>query len=335
MIEEEFRRLEALDPADAARVEHRVEVGAPLGVVVGLSFLAKTRLLIIEGRRAVLAPTEDLEPTRGLEFRLVSRAGAGDRDAALEIEATDSRYNEVFAVLAGDIAAFIRGARDENHAAAALLSRLAHWRRFLERARPEGLSSEAQRGLYGELTFLRDQLAGVIGIASAIAAWRGPSHEVQDFVLGRVGIEVKTTIGRGNQSLTITSEHQLDERGLDQLYLYYLSMDAREGVGETLVAAIEDIRARAAGDPDALVRLNDLLVESGYLDHHRSLYEHLGFTFREERMYLVREGFPRIREHDLPDGVARVRYEVAVDACEKFRVPVPDTMKVIASEGVT
>jgi ribosomal protein S18 acetylase RimI-like enzyme len=112
-------------------------------------------------------------------------------------------------------------------------------------------------------------------------------------------------------------------------------MDAREGVGETLVAAIEDIRARAAGDTDALVRLNDLLVESGYLDQHRSLYERLGFTYREERMYLVREGFPRIVERDLPDGVARVRYEVAVDACETFRVPVADTVKVIAKQGLT
>jgi hypothetical protein len=332
MIEEAFRRLENLQPADAARVERRVEVGAPLGVIVGLSFPARTRLLVVEGRRDILAPAGDLEQTRGLEFRLVRRQGQMGRNAAFEIEATDSRYNEVFAILAADIAAYIRGASDENHAASALLARLAHWRRFLERTRPEGMSSEAHRGLYGELQFLRDQLAPVVGIGSAVRAWRGPSHEVQDFVLKRIGFEVKTTIGRGNQNLTVTSEHQLDDRGLDDLYLYYLSMDAREGLGETLPAIVDDIRARCMADSDSLVHLNDLLVESGYLDDHRALYEDLGFVFREDRMYRVADGFPRLRERDLADGIARVRYTLAVDACEPFRVPLPETLTNLANK---
>jgi hypothetical protein len=333
VIAEEFQRLEGLPTSDAARVERRVEVGAPLGVLVGMALPSKTRILIIEGRRSVLAAADDLEETRGLVFRLIRRQGPGERDAALEIEATDSRYNEVFAILASDIANYIREAADEREAAAALLTRLAHWRRFLERARPEGLSPEAHRGLYGELLFMRDHLTPVVGIGSAVRAWRGPSREVQDFVLDRTGIEVKTTVGRGNQNLTVTSEHQLDGRGLVDLYLYYLSMDAREGIGETLPDIVDEIRSRCVSDTDALATLNDLLVESGYLDAHRELYKELGFVFRDDRIYHVTEGFPRIIESELPDGVARVRYAISIDACEPFRLAITDALAALRGES--
>src|SRR5262249_10209448 len=153
----------------------------------------RARLLIIEGRRTTLSSTANLDETRGLTFRLVRRQGSAGRDAALEIEATDSRYNEGFAILAGDVAAAVRDAVDEANAVSALQARLAHWRRFLEKARPEGLSAEAHRGLYGELLFLRDHLASAVGIGAAVRSWRGPSLEVQDFVINRTGFEIKTT----------------------------------------------------------------------------------------------------------------------------------------------
>jgi hypothetical protein len=154
----------------------------------------------------------------------------------------------------------------------------------------------------------------------AVSSWKGPSAAQQDYQLPGCAIEVKTTGTKQPQRLTINSERQLDDTGISALFLFYLSVDSREGSGESLNMLVDAIRAALVSDFAARVMFDDRLIEAGYLDLHRPLYDKTGYTVRTAKAFRVNEGFPRIVEADLKVGVGDVHYSIAVTSCMPFAV---------------
>ena len=62
------------------------------------------------------------------------------------------------------------------------------------------------------------------------------------------------------------------------------------------------------------------LLEVGYYDIHRPLYEETGYTIRQENLYRVAGNFPRITEADIPIGVGDVRYSIILSESEEYRI---------------
>jgi hypothetical protein len=255
----------------------------------------------------------------------ITRPGEDGADAALELVLTDPRAADIFVALASDIAEAAAAKPDEVSAVAALVSRLARWQRFLEESGPEGLAPEQQRGLYAELWLLGRHLLDAVGLGPAVHAWAGPTHASHDFQLGACAIEVKGTAAKQHQVLRIVSERQLDDTGVDALFLFHLSLDARLGTGETLPAIVGDLR-KALGTTPAAQTFEDRLLDAGYLDIHERLYENPGYTIRESNFFEVTERFPRITERDLRPGVGDVRYSVAVAECKHFTVALDEVL---------
>ena len=65
------------------------------------------------------------------------------------------------------------------------------------------------------------------------------------------------------------------------------------------------------------------LTKAGYLDAHEPRYSDC-YVVKEEELFSVRAGFPRIIE--LQDGVGNLRYSVVLGACQEYRVSVEDTL---------
>jgi len=105
------------------------------------------------------------------------------------------------------------------------------------------------------------------------------------------------------------------------LLLFHLSLDARQGGGETLPARVRLTRELVGADAVAAEELEQLLFEAGYLDCHTPTYEGLGYTVRESNFFEVRDQFPRIVEADLKKGVGDVRYSVSVAECKNYLLP--------------
>jgi hypothetical protein len=146
----------------------------------------------------------------------------------------------------------------------------------------------------------------------------GPALAPQDFAFGAAAVEVKTTTGAQPQLLRITSERQLDTTALDHLALFHLSLDAREGTGQTLPDLVGEIRTILL-DPAAADVFEDRLFGAGYLDAQAAQYR-TGYTLREAGIFIVGEGFPRLVEADCPPGVGDVIYSIAVSALTPFAV---------------
>lgn len=256
----------------------------------------------------------ELPSGRGIDLRRVPTASGGQ---ALELVLSQQSFADLFDALVTDVAKAAASGIDERDVAARVAARVRLWQIFL-RETSTGLSAERQRGLFGELFFLRRVLLGPVPAPAAIDAWVGPSNAPQDFAFGKAAVEVKTTIGSQPQLLRISSERQLDTTALDHLALFHLSLDAREGAGQTLPDLIAEIR-KAIKDPLTADAFEDRLFTGGYVDVHAGQYR-VGYTIREAGIFLVADGFPRLVEADCPPGVGDVTYGIAVSALTKFAV---------------
>jgi hypothetical protein len=218
-----------------------------------------------------------------------------------------------------------------------LLEGVRRWQVFLSAARA-GLGIEEQRGLFGELLLLEKALVPRMGAQAATRSWKGFARAQQDFQFRDGAIEVKTTAAAGPYAVKITSERQLDDRGSGRLFLHVIVVDDREVPasslvgGDTLAGLVEKARSAVRADPVALALLDDGLLEAGWLDAHASRYEGRRLTVREELSFQVGEGFPRLVEHSLPRGVARVSYHIDLNVCRAFAVSTEAMLVAVGGE---
>lgn len=271
-------------------------------------------------RRAVLLrmPVESFPSRRkwprckGLEPLVMKIEGADHFGVALKEE----RFADVFTALAEDLARRVSEAKTPADQARSFLGQLSRWQKFLS-ASMEGLTDEEQRGLWGELRFLRDHLIPVIG-TSAVVGWKGPQQAHQDFQFESGAIEIKTTLAKQPQVVRITSERQLDESTWATLILFVSALDVRASGGEMLPALVASLRAALVTDPAAQEQLEDGLLLAGYMDVHADRYTEHGYLVRSETALHVRRGFPRLTERDLPAGVGDANYGLTVAACSIY-----------------
>ena len=243
-----------------------------------------------------------------------------------------ARHADVFTALAEDLARRITAAPDTTAKIVALIGGLARWQKFLS-ASFEGLSEEAQRGLWGELHFLREHLLPTVG-AAAVNNWKGGERAHQDFQFESSAVEVKTTLAKQPQVVRITSERQLDDSAWASLFLNVIALDVRDGSGETLPAMVASLRAKLAADTAAREQFEDELLMTGYLDAHAARYADHGYMVRAVGFFRVGPKFPRLVEVDMPAGVGDASYALSVAACEPFKVK-PDRVEAAVAASPT
>jgi hypothetical protein len=316
--ERDWERLEADQHVTGITVR-RIYPGSAYDIFIAVRHPGNCRMLTLrvpeQDADEALRELTALPSTRGLNMEL---ARLPDDGSELRVVLTDAGLREVFNPLADDIAAAAQQSPDPAAAVRAAVSRFEHWQRMLEKLADTGLTPEARRGLFGELSILRWHLLPTMSAADAVAAWTGPAATNQDFQLPGAAIEVKTGAGKEPQTLVINNERELDPRGTPRLLLAFLSLDERRGgSGESLKTAVAGIRA-AVTDAAARSLLDDLLVRAGYLESQRDLYDEPRYTVRRERFWHVTDDFPRITEADLRPGVGDCRYRISTTGLDEY-----------------
>jgi len=305
----------------AGWVLRRVKPIANCRLFAGLELVSGLRGLLLELSPAVLPAKRRWPRCRGLDWL----TAPAQRGMLFGVRLKEARHGDLFDALADDLARRVAAAEASPASQlAALLGGVARWQKFLT-AGAEGLSEEMQRGLWGELHFLRETLLPAFSADAAVTAWQGNRAAHQDFLLSAGAVEVKTTSGKAPHVVRIASERQLDARGLPALYLRHYALAARDGAGETLPAAVASIRARLASDVEVGESFEDALLAAGYLDAHAWRYECRGYVVRETNDFAVRGRFPRLTESDLPDGIGEIGYALSLDACRSFLLA-PDAL---------
>ena len=199
-----------------------------------------------------------------------------------------------------------------------VLRRLSNWRQLLERGLPDLLSENEIRGLCGELLTLR-RLFIHVGKSVAVRAWVGPKGADQDFQTHNAAWEVKT-IQSSATSVTISSESQLQTTFRT---LYLVVIELAESVHNapdsfSLNTLVEEIRTSLSGDPDSRDIFENTLNKAKYVS--RSEYSIPSLSERIHHLFSVHGDFPRITDNQISIGLSHVKYELSLNACEKFRL---------------
>jgi hypothetical protein len=298
----------------------RIRPQAQCSLFLGLEEPGDHRLLILQVKRSTLPGQAVLPKAPAIEVRSTTLPGSDDTLGALILVLKEDRYSDVFEVLVRDLAEALSQVATDQEAVALFIGRLMKWHRFLEASQGEGLADEAQRGLYGELWFLKYQLLQRVG-SQGISLWTGFARTPHDFACPHGSVEVKTTLVGGSPLLQIHGARQLDETTVPRLLLCHLTLIAGAAEGETLTEMVAAVRHHLHGQGRYRARFEASLLEAGFHDRHTVRYSATTYGVHNMALFEVHGDFPRIRQCDLRAGIKTLNYAIEMAACAVHEVP--------------
>lgn len=237
---------------------------------------------------------------------------------ALVFKLLNFQHIDIFTVLCEDLIASVSTETNEKKLVKEILNRFEKWKSLFNKIGLQGLTPEEQRGLFGELYFLRKYLQVNSNFLEVVNTWIGTEKQVRDFHSGTWAVEVKTTHGNNHQKVHISSERQLDTTNLDDLFLYHISLEQMQNSGETLNDIVDSVIAILETDALAANKFKSKIYEVGYFELQRSLYDGKGYFIRQDVFYKVENDFPRIQENEIRVGVGDVKYSIILSQCLGF-----------------
>jgi hypothetical protein len=316
-IKQSWHQLESGNSTVAGLSKIRFSDKSKCDVYLGLKTPEGYRMLILKVPFSVGKAFDFKYEFRALKFDKIYDTD-DSQCLLLNLVLVEHQFTDIFDTLIADILASIINESDIQAILRNYSNRLLKWQSLFEKFKLQGLSDEEQRGLYGELCFLRKFLTANSNSQNVIRSWVGPDKQIKDFQFSKWGVEVKTTHGNNHQKIHINSERQLDTNHLDNLYLNHYSIEIRHHFGETLNNLVDKIAEILSSDFDALNQFRNKLIDVGYLNHQRSLYDDTGYLIRQDTFYKVEGFFPRIEESTIPNGVGDVKYSIIVSQCLDF-----------------
>lgn len=301
------------------RVHKRIDQSAPIKVHAACVFPYKNLMLEIGPIKNAWLPQGFQKPRiKGLSVALKSLEKLPGSDVTLLLELQQNEAVDVFSVFVARVCEELDGITKPELAVKAVITLIEKWKEFFAGG-SDILSDERQTGLYGELYVLQYFSTSGVDVGKTIKAWTGSKKTSQDYEFGAVAVEVKSTAAVDATRVNITNSRQLDDTGLDHLFLSHVLLDARQGEEKTLPKLIDSIRQGIQKySPEASLDFEEKLLAAGYQDKHAEQYSNRTYSERELVFYNVTEGFPRLLVDNLPVGVTKVSYEIALEACHGF-----------------
>lgn len=257
---------------------------------------------------------KDKITVNGIDVDLRQNAGSAEQRLVLSLEKHVDQ--DLFLGLCETLLASLAPVKEPAVALALTIAHLKRWKAFLSGRDPRLLSPEEVRGLFAELQFLHTLVDGRLEERAAVEAWFGPARVQQDFIFGNVAVEIKSLSGRERRSVRISSEDQL-ESVTDNLFLNVFRLSASDA--DTAISLNQIVKRilDTLTDSDAMEHFAASLATYGYT--HMIEYDNPRFIVSGSQAYRVTEGFPRIVRSGLVPGLARVSYDIELEAMERFK----------------
>jgi len=258
-----------------------------------------------------------LKRFHGVEIRVLDSI-VGKKDITIIL--SDNDLLDVFVLFLEDLIKGLESITDENDVPLVINQKVNYWGKLFAIIKGKLLSKERQRGLYGELTFLKILLKRSSDHIKCIVSWTGPEGANQDFSNELSAVEVKSSKAT-KPSVNIASELQLDWTKLDSLFLYVIHIDELSNGVDTLEKLIKEIKSTISNQGELLRLFEEKLDCVGIPMGDEKLYNNIGFIIRSQRAYKVSLGFPVLTKDIIAnDAIHNVKYQIDLTACESFEV---------------
>jgi hypothetical protein len=230
----------------------------------------------------------------------------------IDIACLDAAGHDAFDLIGGELADRLASGKETSGECVTRV--LSKWRRFWGQAPKNILSKEVQLGLFAELWFLSVWLIPKRGTSDAIKSWRGPFGSRHDFEWTRRSVEVKATVSTRGPIHRINGINQLDPPEEGDLLLFSMRLREEAGATNTLCSLVSTCRALLQEESAVLEQFDLALVQAGYFSEHEEEYEKLRLRIIEEKLFEVRDDFPRLTikrlSAGIPSGVEQITYDI-------------------------
>ena len=306
-------------PAHASDVSgRRVDVKLPWEIFWAVD--ADRNSLLVLNHDPVNKPQGKLPNLKGLVVAWQIRPDG--KQAALIVRLLDNAQREIFHQLCLDIVSATRVAKTEEEAIDRFLARTWRWHRLLRGGGDGRLSDQEQKGLLGEFMVLSRILIPTVGAKDSVTSWTGPINAPKDFELGRLCIEAKAHRGAATPYVAISTEHQLELDGIDDLFLHVAEVTSAvesDSKSETVTSFAEKVRNEIESQDQSAVEIFEERLSAAGFDWTDD-YSDSFWSIGPVHIFEVRDQFPRIAGSMLRAGVSNVRYSISLLECAPYRV---------------
>ncbi|MES2592196.1 MAG: PD-(D/E)XK motif protein [Bacteroidota bacterium] len=303
------------------QIARRIPSNSLFPVFLATDFRKGIRLLYIKLYINHDVITDNLPRFRGLDISITNTSlGEFNNSEFLKFTQSIPNTDNIFELIISDLCDKIIGLQNGINLNHTLTKALNEWKIFFEKQENEILSIGNQKGLVGELHFLKDYMFQKYSFAESLFYWTGSDRTNHDFQIGNNAIEVKTTSSKQHKKFTISSERQLDSAGLEHLYLSLFTLNLHSNMPDrTLPTLIRAIHSLIQDDPIASFQFQIKLAKYGYNEVLADKYT-IGFSVFETKFFEVVDGFPKLLQGNLPNGIGDLKYSVVVAACTPFEI---------------
>ncbi len=307
-----WRALQGFDTSDGWRTIP-VSTNLPLRIRAGRRFPDNEESVLFAFPSYCLPKEFQLPQGGGFRTSQVELEGESADLVWLALSRLQSGNLDLFQTMVGDIFTTLESISGTNEKLLfrSLISRIISWQDFMERGRLSGLSLEAEIGLVGEISILRELIKIGVPVESAADSWQGPLNGVWDFETKRGAIEVKSTLSTNGFPVIIGSLEQLDNSHVSSLVLAGVRLTINNS-GTTLPELVSDLRNDLVGNPATVATITQKLLLAGFSDLYAGHYVNR-FLLLSKYYFVIDENFPRLTRASVPSEITNVSYTLDLD----------------------
>ena len=260
------------------------------------------------------SPIKNVESLKSIAFNCAQRQ---DGKYALAFILLSKEMEEVYITMCSDIIRFSSTETSSTKALIQVIGRYKQWIKLLEHQRNALMGAATQKGLIGELYYLKTCLESGMNEEEALNGWVGPEGADQDFQYIDGWHEIKAT-GISSSEVGISSIEQLDNDEAGELIIVRIDKCADEKKGSiTLRSLVQSIFPLLHSNYSALEAYNAKLSKVGYMDLPE--YDKQFYYISGKEIYTVDGSFPRLRRASFPAEVTQCNYFLSIASIEKWK----------------
>lgn len=328
-FEQMIKEIKSQENGDVYKLK-AISIAHPY-LLAGIDTLNMNRQLYIDLGQIAWADEQlrSLPRWRGLSLsiKFLERMGPLKQRYFLVLKQESEKSPEIFEDLLQNLIEHLAFMTEEDTLFNVIFSVLDRWRNFFSKGGYYLLTDEKQRGLFGELHFIREWMNKFPNHPPLlIEQWEGPTSGRIDFKSAKYAVEIKTCVEKLRKEITISNEKQLKlTEVVNKIYLYVCFIEPNKTHGQSLQGIVEELRDILLQRSERLLlKFNDLLMELGFKENE---YKEKLFFVHTEEVYEVTEEFPKILDEELPTGISHVSYNIDLNHCKAFAREVEEAFK--------
>jgi len=298
-------------------IRERVENIPGLNCYLGTISFSKAKIFLLELEASLPVHSNYLMRFVGVEIQVLP-ANKGTKELAIIL--LENELSDIFTFFVEDIINSLTSVSNQENAILIISEKINYWKKLFSKFTGGLLTPQQQRGLFGELYFLKLMLDNLNNDEKVIHAWQAPTGSNQDFYFDGNAIEIKTSKSN-SPTIKISNEFQLDTTDLKNLFIAFYKLNEYPGNEYTLFSIISDIRTQLEPKQEILIEFNLKLESLGISADNEAEYNTMTLSVRDEKYYFVTPDFPKITTETIDNAISKVSYEIAPNQCTAFEIP--------------